>query len=275
MKKIIYLFLFLIISMYYTNKSIDILKSVDPIMKHIKSTNNKYKINPVDAIVEGNEIQSGSYGKEIDIKKSYNKMKQYGTYNEALTVLKDSKPTISIEDNYDKYLIKGNPNNRNISLVFKLRETKNIVYLLKLLDEKNVQVTFFIDGTLLENNYKNIKKLHNHEVEVLSYDNRYEKTLMETTIAYLETVTNKKAKYCYTEEDNNDLLKICASNKLHTIKPTLVLGKDIYKNIKHNVSSGIVITIDNYMIDDLSSSIDYLKAKGYSLVTVHELFSEN
>ena len=201
-------------------------------------------------------------------------MKQYGTYNEALTVLKETKPTISIEDNYDKYLVKGNPNNRNISLVFKLSNDTNLDNLLKLLEEKNTQVTFFIDGTLLEKNYKNIKKLYNHEVEVLSYDNRYEKTLMETTIAYLETVTNKKAKYCYTEEDNKDLLKICASNKLHTIKPTLVLEKDIYKNIKHDVIPGIVITIDNYMIDDLSSSIDYLKSKGYSLVTIENLFSE-
>ena len=274
MKKIIYLFLFLMISMYYTNKSIDILKSVDPIMKNIKSTNNKYKINPVNAEIEGNDITSGTYGREIDIKKSYNKMKQYGTYNEALTVLKETKPTISIEDNYDKYLVKGNPNNRNISLVFKLSNDTNLDNLLKLLEEKNTQVTFFIDGTLLEKNYKNIKKLYNHEVEVLSYDNRYEKTLMETTIAYLETVTNKKAKYCYTEEDNKDLLKICASNKLHTIKPTLVLEKDIYKNIKHDVIPGIVITIDNYMIDDLSSSIDYLKSKGYSLVTIENLFSE-
>ena len=260
--------------MYYTNASINVLKNVDPIMQKIKKTSKKYTINPVDAIINNNEITSGSYGKEIDYKESYNKMKRYGKYNESLTVLKDTKPTISIEKTYDKYLVKGNQNNRNISLVFKITKEDNIDKLLKLLEEKDVQVTFFIDGTLLEKNINLITKLSNHEIEILSYNNKQDEELMKTTIDYLETITNRKANYCYTEIEDDNLLNICKKNKLHTIKPTIIIEKDMLKNIKKKVEKAIVITINNYNDKELITSINYLKSKGYNLVTLKDLFNE-
>ena len=273
-KKFIYLFIFLLISMYYTNASINVLKNVDPIMQKIKKTSKKYTINPVDAIINNNEITSGSYGKEIDYKESYSKMKRYGKYNESLTVLKDTKPTISIEKTYDKYLVKGNQKNRNISLVFKITKEDNIDNLLKLLEERDVQVTFFIDGKLLEKNIRFITKLSNHEIEILSYNNKQDEELMRTTIDYLETITNRIANYCYTEIEDDNLLNICRKNKLHTVKPTIIIEKDMLKSIKKNASKGIVITIDNYNDKEIIASINYLKSKGYNLVTLKDLFNE-
>ena len=58
-KKFIYLFIFLLISMYYTNASINVLKNVDPIMQKIKKTSKKYTINPVDAIVNNTYLIKG------------------------------------------------------------------------------------------------------------------------------------------------------------------------------------------------------------------------
>ena len=273
-KKFIYLFIFLLISMYYTNASINVLKNVDPIMQKIKKTSKKYTINPVDAIINNNEITSGSYGKEIDYKESYSKMKRYGKYNESLTVLKETRPTISIEKTYDKYLVKGNQNNRSVSLVFKITKDDNIDKLLKLLEEKDVQVTFFIDGIILEKNINLITKLSNHEIEILSYNNKQDEELMKTTIDYLETITNRKANYCYTEIEDDNLLNICKKNKLHTIKPTIIIEKDMLKNIKKKVEKGIVITINSYNDKELITSINYLKSKGYNLVTLKDLFNE-
>lgn len=277
MKKLIRLFsvfIFLLISIFYTNKSIDILKANDPIMKSIKQTKEKYTINPIDAIIDNDEITSGTYGKEIDYQESYNKMKKYGQYNETLTVIKDTKPTISIENNYDKYLVKGNSKKRNIALVFKLHEIKDITNLLILLEKKDAQVTFFIDGKLLENNLDMIKKLSNHQIEILSYDNKIDNVLLKTSISYLETITNRKPQYCYTEENNNELLKICKKNKLHTIKPTLIIKENVYEELKKYVEKNIVISVDNFQINDLENGISYLKSKGYNLVTVSDLFNE-
>ena len=275
LKKLLYLFIFLLVSMYYTNKSIDVLKNVDPIMKQIKTTTEKYKVDPIDAVIDDNEMSSGVYGKEIDYEESYSKMKQYGKYNEALTVLKDTKPTISIEKTYDKYLIKGNPNNRSISLIFKLKTNKDITKLLSILEKEDVQVTFFIDGTLLEKSNNTIRKLSNHEVEILSYNNELNEDLLLTSISYLETITNRKPQFCYTEINNDKLLNSCSKNKLHTIKPNIVIDKDLSKNIKKNISPGITITINNYNNEELIYSLRYLKSKGYNLVTVKDLYSEN
>ena len=273
-KKLLCLFIFLLISMYYTNKSIDILKNIDPIMKQIKTTTEKYKVDPIDAVIDDKDISSGVYGKEIDYKESYSKMKQYGKYNEALTVLKDTKPTISIENTYDKYLVKGNPNNRSISLIFKLTKEKDLRDLLSILEKEDVQVTFFIDGTLLENNINMIRKLSNHEVEVLSYNNELNEELIMTSISYLENITNRRPMFCYTETNNDKLLNSCRKNKLHTIKPNKVINKDLSKNIKKELESGITITINNYSNDELIYSLRYLKSKGYNLVTIKDLYSE-
>ena len=136
-------------------------------------------------------------------------------------------------------------------------------------------MTFFIDGTLLEKNLYEIKKLSNHQIEILSYDNRIDNVLLKTSISYLETITNRKSKFCYTESNNDKLLNICKNNKLHTIKPTLIIENDIYTELKKHVEKNIVITINDYQIKDLSYAIDYLKSKGYNIVTISDLFDEN
>ena len=159
--------LLVIFSFYYTNKIIELLKNQDPIMKEIKSRSDKYRIKSKDAIIIDDSIISGKMGKEVDYNKTYSKMKQYGAYNESLTVLKEVKPTISIEDNYDKYIISGNKEKREVSLVFKVLKDTDINKILSILDNNKVYATFFIDGTYLENNINVIKKAKNYEFEIL------------------------------------------------------------------------------------------------------------
>lgn len=273
MKKLFIVIILLSFSFYYTNKVVDILKNTDPIMKEIKNTKDKYKINPINAEIINDNIIPGVFGKEIDYDKSYHQMKRYGTYNESLTVIKDTKPVISIEDNYDKYIIKGNNKSNNISLVFIDNNPNRIM---NILDNKKVSGTFFIDGTILEKNY-NLFKSTTHEIELLSYNNSYQKEFFKTSLSFLESITKEKPMYCYTEEDNNDLLKLCSKYKLHTIKPTLIIEKDLYKQLKNNVKSSYIITIkmNNYMEDDLKVGIDYLKKKGFNIVNLRTLLQEN
>jgi len=264
------------VSFYYTNKSVNILKNVDPIMKEIKNSEKKYKIDPIDARIVGDNIISGKNGKTIDYEKSYNKMKRYGNYNESLTTLKEIEPTISIKDNYDKYLVSGNKKNRNIALIFTVNSNENISKILSILKSKEVPATFFIDGIFLENNLTTIKTMPTHEVEILSYNNAFEETFIKTSISYLNSITGKEPKYCYTEKNNEELLKVCEKLKLHTIKPTLVLNKNIYSEIKNNLSNSIIISLvpNSYVEKELSLTIEHLKKKGYNLVTLNTLLSE-
>lgn len=145
-KKIIQVLTVLILmlfSFFYTNKSIELVRENDPLMKKIKATTEKYKVAAIDAKIIGNKIIPGKTGKEIDYQKSYTKMIQYGSYNEVLTTFKEVTPTISIDDYYDKYIVQGNSENKALSLVFKTNATTNLQDVVNILNSKNIPGTFF------------------------------------------------------------------------------------------------------------------------------------
>ena len=263
-----------IFSFYYTNQVVSFLQENDPIMKEIKSTDKKYKIEAENAITTDNTIISGKKGKVIDYDKSYQKMKKYGTYNESLTVLKDTIPVISIDNNYDKYLIGGNKYHKKVSLVFVVKE-KDPHNIISILNQNKIKATFFIDGTFIENNI-NLLKNEEQDFELLSYQNDYNESFFKTSLSYLESITNNKAKFCYTEIDNNKLLSLCEKLKLHTIKPSLIIKKDSYKEVKENIDNGIIISLDiNSLIEkELKETITYIKQKGYQIVPLESLIEE-
>ena len=263
-----------IFSFYYTNQVVSFLQENDPIMKEIKSTDKKYKIEAENAITTDNTIISGKKGKVIDYDKSYQKMKKYGTYNESLTVLKDTIPVISINNNYDKYLIGGNKYHKKVSLVFVVKE-KDPHNIISILNQNKIKATFFIDGTFIENNI-NLLKNEEQDFELLSYQNDYNESFFKTSLSYLESITNNKAKFCYTEIDNNKLLSLCEKLKLHTIKPSLIIKKDSYKEVKENIDNGIIISLDiNSLIEkELKETITYIKQKGYQIVPLESLIEE-
>ena len=266
--------LIVIISFYTTNNLINITNDSDPIMKKIINNKEKYKIEAVNGIIEENTILSGINGREVDIKKSFKQMKKYGNYNEFLIVLKDIIPDISINNNYDKYVIGSNPKNKKIALVFKI-ENNNIKKIISILEKNLVTATFFIDGKFLEKNIALLKKHPYFEYEISSYNNAYQEDLFKSSIEYLETITKNKKHYCYTEYDNTKILNLCKKLKYHTIKP-LVINKNIYKEVKNNLKNGIIISLptDYYTEKELSKTIKYIKKKGYILSSINDIISE-
>lgn len=275
--KLVSLILFFMLSIYYTDYCINSLRELDPIMNEIKNSSKDYKINAINAIIKDNTIQSGLSGVDIDYKESYSRMKQYGTYNESLTSIKKVEPTISIKDNYDKYVIGGNLNNKNISFVFILNDMDNIYSLLNILDEKNIKTNFFIDGNLIEDNILLIKKIsEKHSIDILSYNGEYDKSLIISSKLYLEKIINKNCLFCYSEIDNDKLINICSENKMYTLKPSVVFDKYLYDGIKNNLynSSIIGIHVTKNIIYELSSTVDYVRGRGYKIVSVNELIRE-
>lgn len=270
-------FLFLAIFTFYSIYQIENnLNIKNPIINEINKTKTKYKKDYINATIIGNNILSGKNGKDINLKKTYKKMKQYGKYNETLTTIKEITPEISIENNYDKYLVGGNQTDRKISFIFPVKDNKEFINILKILDSKKVPGTFFIDGTFLEKNISFIKKHKEHEFELLSYQNDYEESFFKTSLSYLSSISNNKPKYCYTEVEKDSLLNLCKKMKLHTVKPTIIIKRNLYQEIKKDLKNGTIISIENnfYTEKDLSITIDYIKEKGYKLVSLNELLSE-
>lgn len=267
----------LIFSFFYTNKSIELIKEVDPIMKQIKETTEKYTIKPIDAKIVGDKIIPGKSGQQIDYDKSYSKMKQYGTYNEALTTLKELEPAISINDHYDKFVMSGNNDNKSVALVFELKNQNNPTNIISTLKKTNTKATFFIDGLYLENNANLVKEMINYELEILSYDNRYEEIYFTSSLNYLSTLTNKSPKYCYATYDQKEVIELCSKLKLHTIVPTILTKNYPYKDIKAKLINNSIISlpINSSTEIELPTIIDYLKQRGFSLLTLDELLSED
>ena len=116
-KKYTITILLTIFSFYYINHRMIMIRNNDPIMKQIKM-NKSYEKKSINATIIGKNIITGENGRVIDYNKSYNNMKKYGAYNETLIEMKEVSPTISITNNYNKYIIKGNPNKRKISNYF-------------------------------------------------------------------------------------------------------------------------------------------------------------
>ena len=274
MKKIIFLMLLSVFSMYYTNFSINLLRQKDPIMQEIKEKKANYEEKYIDAKIVDNTIIPGKYGKKVNVNKSYSNMERYGAYNEILTVMEEVKPNISIEDTFDKYIEKGNNSKKDVSLIFIYDD--NISKINNIIQKKHIPINIFIDGIDLEESKSIIKKA-NYQIELLSYDNKYEENTFKTSLSYLKSLTNKDPHFCYTETINNNLLNLCSKEKLHTIKPYLVIDNNLINNLKRNLTNGIIITIKSTSSNlyDLSSAIDYIINKGYDIVTLDTLIDEN
>lgn len=269
--------LLILISFYYTQKTIDIIKYNDPIMKTLVKSKDKYQVKSTNAKIKDNTIISGINGKKVNLNESYKKMKRYGSYNDSLLVFREEKPTISIDDYYDKYIVGAN-NTNNIALVFKVERADNIDLVLDTLQNNNVNATFFIDGVFLENNQELVSDMSKtkHEIEILNYDYNYQEKFFKSSLNILESITNIKPKYCYALYDQKQIIELCYKLLLHTVKPSIIATNNPFGDIKTRLVGGSIIglEINEVTIKQLNTIIDYIKQRGYTPVTIDVLLNE-
>ena len=263
-------------SFYYTNKTIDIIQETDPLMKQIKEESKKYEVPAEDAKIEEDKITPGKNGKEVDYDETYKKMKRYGTYNEVLTVFKETTPTISIEDTYDKFVTGGHEEKKAVTLVFKITSNSDPTEIIRILNQESTIGTFFMDGLWLENNLVVVKEMLNHELEILNYNDKYEEIYFSSALQYLKNVSATIAKYCYAEYDNKEVIELCSKLELHTIIPTIKVTSSPFQEVKEKLQNAAIISlpINQTTETELKTVIDYIKSKGYKIVKLDELLSE-
>jgi len=137
-------------SFFYTNRISTVIKNNDDLMIEINNLKDQY-IYPVrEAIINENTLMPGLSGREIDVNKSYKRMKKLGSFNDSLLVYKDIRPTNRLK--YDKYIIGGNPNKKEVSLIFLVNGNNNINNILSILNYNDLKANFFVDGFWFENN---------------------------------------------------------------------------------------------------------------------------
>ena len=105
-----------ILSFYYTEQVALYVKNKNPIMQSIKNVSKSYSTESINcSIIEDTYIIPGYNGKYVNLDKSFYNMVTT-EYNEELLVFNQVKPNISLEDNKDKIIIRGNHNKQAVSL---------------------------------------------------------------------------------------------------------------------------------------------------------------
>ena len=152
----------LVFSFFLTDKTSTVIKNLDYIMIMIKNDKKNYETKSIDAYINGDSIIPGISKKEVNINKSYSKMKEYGKYNSNLYIYNYTKPNISITNNKDKYITRGNVIKRMVSLNFIVDDNPNLDKLLTILNNNQVSSTLFIDEEYLSNNLDLVYNLINN-----------------------------------------------------------------------------------------------------------------
>lgn len=265
-------------SFYYTEKLIDISKSKDSLMQTIVSNQDKYTVASVSATVKGNKIIPGIRGYKVNVNKSYNNMKRLGIFNEYFLVYDEVHPKLSIDSIYNKYIIAGNKNKRNVSLLFTSNDNEVIKKAINILDNKKVVGNFFIDGYWGENNIELLNRItsNNNFLGNLGYNNEYDNPSILYTNSLISRITKQSKLYCLLDNENEKILNICKNKKMWTIVPTLNLSDNLYSSIKNDIANGsiILIKLDSNNVKELEVAINYLKQKGYNILSLDKLLEE-
>lgn len=262
-------------SFYYTNKVAGIVRGKDPIMQSIKEEKANYEKKAINANVSGDNIIPGKNGKKVNIEASFQKMSQYGKYNDSLYVFDEVEPEVSINTYFDKYVESGREDSKDVALVFDILRFDNMDDVLSLLESNNVTATFFVDGLFMENNrslLENVSK-KGYEIELLSYNGGYDKIYFESSLHVLNDITKDRPKYCVAHYDKKEVLDICNSLSLHTVIPSVDTSNNSFGVVKNKLRGGSIIGLSNSRAN-LNTIINYIKQKGYNLVRLDTLLQE-
>lgn len=265
-------------SFIYTEKTVTVVKEFDDIMVQIKKTSQSSRIEAIDAVVTDNTIVPGISGKEIDIDKSYSKMKRYGKYNEKLIEYTSIEPNINLSDNINKYIIKGNKNKNMVSLLFLVDSNDSVSNILKILNQKKVQATFFLDGNWVEKNNDILIEIINegHEIGNLGYNSSYTNNSFSWLDNKIKKVSGQSRGYCYHKIDNDEALMLCAMNSNYSIKPSIEVLSNPSITVKEKLSAGDLIGLDitDELVSELPVILTFINSKGYKIATLGEHVQE-
>ena len=267
----------ILFSFFYTDKVTKVLKENDSLMTKIKEVKEEYKTPPRNGIINNNTIIPGINGKVINIDKSYKKMREKGIFDENLIIYDRIIPKNNLQNNKDKFIIRGNNNKKMISIIFILDNNKYLDRIQNITYNKKVVINYFVDYKYLINNSTEIKKLENSEI--YNYGNNGEYTPDNIIFAnnLISRIRKNEAIYCLSSIKDLDILKLCSNNDLYTIIPNIIINNNPYSKVKKEIKNGsiVLMELNNNNVIELGIIIDYIKGKGLDIVGLSSLLDED
>ena len=259
----------IVFSFFYTDKVMNVVNNQDEIMIKLKSIEDNYKIEAIDATISDDTIVPGINGRVLDVEKTYKYLKQVGVVDESLFKYKVVSPKVSLSNNIDKYITKANPKKDSVAILITLNSKTNLNKVLSVANSKKAKINFFIEYNYLMENIAILNELKEHEV--YSYIPYSPDTLIISNNIIRNKMYNEPI-YCLTSTKDIKVLNICSSSNMYTILPSIIGG---YTEIKSSLENCSIILLSNDNItNELDVSINYIKNKGYNISGLSSHISE-
>lgn len=245
----------MLFSFYYTEQIALFMRRKDPIYETIEDVKEEHNVHYVNAEIKDDTIIPGINGRAVNSDKSFQKMKSFGAFNKYYLVFDQIKPEISLEDNKDKVITKGNEKKKSVSLV--LETTGELSDYLKsnqipasiMINQDTFQRDSYFEQ--INNDSKNFKETEN-----------------------LLNSINKNKNICIENKYNQE---ICKKGQKYLVRPELELKSSNVALIKSKIESGSIIQIDETAkLEDLKIILQQIKYKGLTITSLSNLiFEEN
>jgi hypothetical protein len=248
-------------SFFITEKTVNVVKEVDDIMVQIKANKDNYSTSGIDALILRDTIVPGISSKKVNIDKSYKAMKKIGVYDSAFLVYDINKPEKSIDNYFDKYIIKGNSSKRMVSLIF-LVEDKDMESVLNIVGD--TKVSFIVQNYIIQKENKAITNAFKQGKEFIVTDDDIRE--YNASIEKLKSL-GIKINYCYNPHKNKDLLLRCKNNKQYSLTALPIITQKALQTVKGSLQPGaiLVFKINKNVLAELPNIISYIEFKGYKI----------
>lgn len=260
--KYILITIFALFSFYYSNKIIELSEKNNVLLVSINdyAKENDYKCREGSITEDG--IILGLSGLSVNKDRSYNNMKGIG-FKKELIEYDENKCILNKDNNKDKYIIKGNDYNYNVSLIIDVNTGSYFNKMIAIANNKNVELNLLMNFNMLNNN---LEKVENHSN--ILFKGNSEKELNN----FIKILHNEF--YCVKTNDY-EVIDICKKEKLNSIKLLDYIESDLLSNTKKILDKGKIIFIKetNNNLNELSATINYIESRGYNIVSINELLS--
>jgi len=158
---------------YLKAESVQVGKHSNSLLEEITSKRKLYYVPAVDARIDPVwKATPGYNGREVDIKASYQKMKDQGQFNEEKLIYKQIKPKVHLQDLAASPIYRGNPDKPMVGFIINVAwGNEYLPDMLATLKKHNIQASFFLEGRWVKENPDLAKMISEagHEIGNHSY----------------------------------------------------------------------------------------------------------
>lgn len=219
----------------------------------IENEKDSYEVVSVNAVIDGDYIIPGLNGQVVNVKDSYYNMKDMQVFNSYYLLYDVTYPEISLSNNIDKIITKGNSLKRSVSFI--LEYDQDII-------------NFFVNN--------------NYDASVIVTSDTYDSNLTLEQIngdvsnfSQTEALLNKyndNISVCYVSNVN---LELCKDNNKYLVNTEKIINNSTIIDIKNNISSGDIYYVSkNVDLKNIQLIINSILYRDLEIVNISELISE-